>query len=120
MVNNFKEICLLLSGKIDNNSTISISTKSQINKADVAILEQYYKLRRLTSGSKGATRENVAVKAIEIISAEFFTSGWITTLPDVMLSEIQPDKRRRLSCPPEIRNYLSRLVIHLAQAQEKE
>ncbi len=119
-VNNFKEVCLILSGKIDNNSTISIYTKSQINKSDVAILDQYYKLRRLTSGSKGATRENVAVKAIEIISAEFFTSGWITTLPDVMLSEIQPDKRRRLSCPPEIRNYLSRLVIHLAQAQEKE
>lgn len=116
--NGLKELCALLSGKTDNNASVSIAAKSQINKNDVAVLDQYYKLKRLTSSSKGAVRENVAVKAIEIVASEFFTSGWIITLPDVMLAEIQSERRRRVSCPPEIRNMLAQLVIHIAKKQE--
>lgn len=115
--NGFKEVCMLFSGKIDNNAPVNIAAKSQINKSDVLILDQFYKLKRMTSSSRGAVRENVAVKAIELVSGEFFTSGWITTLPETMLVEVQPDKRRRIACPPEIRNFLSRLIIFLAQEQ---
>ena len=115
--NGFKEVCMLLSGKIDNNAPVNIAAKSQINKSDVLILDQFYKLKRMTSSSRGAVRENVAVKAIELVSGEFFTSGWITNLPETMLVEVQPDKRRRIACPPEIRNFLSRLIIFLAQEQ---